>query len=98
MHTRAHQWGMIIIYMQSLQADLEDREARLRAQEEEMKERNAENNRLLRELKQYQTQLLGLQVQNDNYYGTPLNGNRSTKVTLVPIHGGGGGGGGGRGP
>ena len=90
MHTRAHQWGMIIIYMQSLQADFEDREARLRAQEEEMKERDAEINRLLGELKQCQTQLLGLQVQNDNYYGTPLNGNPSTKSPWSPYIGGGG--------
>ena len=50
------------IYVQSLHADLEDREARLRAQEEEMKERDAEINRLLGELRTCQTQLLGLQV------------------------------------
>ena len=52
------------MYMQSLQADLEDREVRLRAQEEEMKERDTEINRLLRELRRCQM-LLGLQVQND---------------------------------
>ena len=82
MHTRAHQWGMIIIYMQSLQADLEDREARSRTQEEEMKERDAEINRLLGELKQCQTQLLGLQVYRQ-------------KSPWSPYMGGGGGGGGG---
>ena len=54
--------------VQHLRADLEDREARLRAQEEEMKERDAEINRLLGELRRCQTQLLGhvQQVQNDN--------------------------------
>ena len=68
MHTHVHQLGVIIIlctYIQSLRADLEDREARLRAQEEEMKERDAEINRLLEELRRCQTQLLGPQVQND---------------------------------
>ena len=53
--------------VQCLRADLEDREARLRAQEEEMKERDAEINTLLGELWRCQAQLLGLQVvQNDN--------------------------------
>ena len=49
-------------YVQSLRADLEDKVARLRAQEEEMKERDAEINRLLGELRRCQTQLLGSQV------------------------------------
>jgi hypothetical protein len=52
-------------YIQSLRADLEDREARLRAQEEEMTERDAEINRLLGELRRCQTPLLGPQVQDD---------------------------------
>ena len=74
MHTQCHSWsselGIIFIvilctYIQSLRADLEDREAQLRAQEEEMKERDAEINRLLGELRKCQTQLLGLQVWND---------------------------------
>ena len=43
---------------------LQGREAQLRAQEEEMKERDAEINRLLGELRRYQTQLLRLQVLN----------------------------------
>jgi hypothetical protein len=37
----------------------------LRAQDEEMKERDTEINRLLGELRRCQTQLLRLQVQND---------------------------------
>jgi hypothetical protein len=44
---------------------MQDREARLRAQEEEMKERDAEINRLLGELRRCQAQSLGPQVQND---------------------------------
>ena len=51
--------------IQSLRSDLEDREAQLRAQEEEMKERDTEINRLLGELRRCQTQLLGQQVQNN---------------------------------
>ena len=43
-------------HVQSLCADLEDREAQLRAQEEEMKERDAEINRLLGELRQLRRQ------------------------------------------
>ena len=68
-HTHAHQSDVIIIlcpYTQRLHADLEDKEARLRAQEEEMKERDAEINRLLGELRRCQTQLLGPLVQNYN--------------------------------
>ena len=45
--------------------NMQDREARLRAQEEEVKEKDAEINRLLGELRRCQTQLLGQQVQND---------------------------------
>jgi chromosome segregation ATPase len=52
----------MIYIIQSLRADLEDREARLRAQEEEMKERDTEINRLLGELRRCQTQLLGPRV------------------------------------
>jgi len=43
--------------MQRLRADLEEREAHLRAQEEELKQRDAEINRLLGELRRCQTQL-----------------------------------------
>ena len=52
---------------QSLRADLEEREAQLKAQEEEMKERNAEITRLLGELRRCQTQLLEQQVCNNVY-------------------------------
>ena len=70
MHTQCPSWsselGVILItYVQSLHADLENREVRLRAQEEEMKKRDAEINRLLGELRRCQTQLLEQQVQND---------------------------------
>ena len=41
-------------HLQSLRADLKEREARLRAQEEEMKQRDAEINRLTGELRRYQ--------------------------------------------
>ena len=51
-------------YIQRLRADLEDREAQLRAQEEEMKERDAETNRLLGELRKCQAQLQEQQVAN----------------------------------
>ena len=48
--------------LQSLRTDLEEREARLRTQEEEMKQRDAEINRLLEELRRCGAQLLGEQV------------------------------------
>ena len=49
-----------------------------------MKERDAEINRLLGDLRRCQTQLLGPQVvQNDNS-GTPLNGHPSIKMTRLP--------------
>ena len=47
---------ILYLYIQSLFLELEDREARLRAQEEEMKVRDAEINRLLGELRQLQRQ------------------------------------------
>ena len=59
---------ILCTYIQSLRADLEDREARLRAQDEEMRERDAEINRLLGELRRCQAQLLGTQV-----HGAPFN-------------------------
>ena len=49
-------------HIQRLCADLEDREARLRAQEEEMQQRDAEINRLMAELRRCQAQLLRQQV------------------------------------
>ena len=49
-------------YIQSLHADLENREARLRAQEEETKQRDAEISRLLGELRRCQAQLQEQQV------------------------------------
>ena len=48
--------------IQRLRADLEDREARLRAQKEEMKQRDAEISRLLGELRSCQAQLQRQQV------------------------------------
>ena len=50
------------MYIQSLRADLGDRETRLRAQEEEMKQRDAEIGRLLGELRRCQAQLQEQQV------------------------------------
>ena len=49
-------------YIQSLCADLEDREAQLRAQEEETKQRDAEIDKLLGELRRCQAQLQEQQV------------------------------------
>ena len=45
------------LYLQSLRVDFEDREARLRTQEKEMKQRDTEINRLLEELRK--SQVLG---------------------------------------
>ena len=42
--------------MQRLHTDLENREAQLRAQEEDLKQRDAENSRLITELCQVQLQ------------------------------------------
>ena len=55
----------IHVYIQSLHANLEEREAQLMALEEEMKERDAEIIRLLGELRRCQAQLLGQQVHSD---------------------------------
>ena len=48
--------------IQRLHADLEDREAQLRAQEEEMKQRDAEISRLLGELRDCRAHLQRQQV------------------------------------
>ena len=53
---------MIIILLQRLCADLENREAQLRAQEEEMKQRDAEISTLKEELRRYQAHLERQQV------------------------------------
>ena len=50
------------MYIQSLRADLEEREARLRAQEEETKQRDAEISRLLGELRRCNVRLQEQQV------------------------------------
>ena len=49
-------------HTQRLRADLEDREAQLRAKEEEMKQRDAEISRLMAELRICQAQLPRHQV------------------------------------
>ena len=61
---RAHVYStcMYIPHIQRLRAELEDREARLRAQEEEMQQRDDEINRLMGELRSCQAQLLRQQV------------------------------------
>ena len=45
------------VSIQRLHAELEEREARLRAQEEEMQQRDAEINKLMRELRRCRTEL-----------------------------------------
>ena len=69
LHTHAHRLGMLYdryyvctYNIQSLHADLDDREARLWVQEEEMKVRDAEIDRLLVELRRCQTRLPEQQV------------------------------------
>ena len=47
------------LYLQSLRVDFEDREARLRTQEKEMKQRDTEINRLLEELRKSQVGRMG---------------------------------------
>ena len=60
---RGHEWQHDdALCIQRLRADLEDREAWLRAQEEEMKQKDAEISRLLEELRDCQAQLQRQQV------------------------------------
>ena len=51
-----------IPHLQKLRVELEEREAWLRAQEKEMQQRDAENNRLVEELRRCQARLLNQQV------------------------------------